>query len=85
VTDVPVWLVALIFAGAAPFLAGALQSLLERRLRERTLEAIESIESIEANKAIETSQRALSAPAETDTLERREEEKVQPVGTMGAQ
>lgn len=75
-TDVPVWLVALIFAGAAPFLAGALQSLLERRLRRRTLEAI---------KAIETSQRALSARTETDVLERREEEKVQPVGTMGAQ
>ena len=40
VTDVPVWLIALILACAAPFLVGALQSLLERRLRRRTLDTI---------------------------------------------
>jgi hypothetical protein len=32
----PLWLVALIAAGAAPFLAGALQALLESKLRRRT-------------------------------------------------
>jgi hypothetical protein len=32
----PLWLVALIAAGAAPFLAGALQALLESQLRRRT-------------------------------------------------
>jgi hypothetical protein len=49
---VPVWLVALILACAAPLGAAALQSLLERRLRRRTLETIE---------------RALSARSESDT------------------
>jgi hypothetical protein len=32
----PLWLVALLAAGAAPFLAGAMQALLESKLRRRT-------------------------------------------------
>jgi hypothetical protein len=36
----PVWLVALLAAGAAPFVVGAWQSALERRMRQRTLDVI---------------------------------------------
>jgi hypothetical protein len=36
----PVWLIALIVAGVAPFAAGALQAVLERRMRRRTFEAL---------------------------------------------
>ena len=36
VTHPPLWLVALIVAGAAPWVAGALQAVLESRLRRRT-------------------------------------------------
>jgi hypothetical protein len=46
----PLWLVALVAAGAAPFFAGALQALLESKLRRRT-------EMVLA--------RAFSAPSET--------------------
>jgi hypothetical protein len=36
----PVWLLALLAAGAAPFAVGAWQSALERRMRQRTLDVI---------------------------------------------
>ena len=46
----PLWLVALIVAGAAPFCAAALQSALEARLRGRTRATLE--------RAISTADRA---------------------------
>jgi hypothetical protein len=36
----PVWLVALLVAGAAPFAVGSLQAVLERRMRRRTIDVM---------------------------------------------
>jgi hypothetical protein len=40
VSSIPVWLIALVLACAAPYLAGAVESALDARLRRRTLEIL---------------------------------------------
>jgi hypothetical protein len=63
VLSAPLWLVALAFAAAAPFCVGALQSVLELRLRRRTEEAI--ARALSTHDHPDANRRGVSARAES--------------------